>query len=243
MHVQVFNALRDAIFRGDHPQGTQLPGELALTEQFRVSRITVRRALDELAARGIVKRTPGRGTTVLPRAAFSPVVADVRGLLERNVAIGLETTSRLLEFCYTLPPAEVAKALDLERGERVQMAVRLRLRDGVPFAHVTSWIPEEIGKRFGASALEQTPVLALFETHGLTVDYVEQTISAAAPNRALARALALEPGYPLLLVERTVVGSDGRPLERSYAYYPANRHQYRITLRRGGPQSGRRKDR
>jgi GntR family transcriptional regulator len=233
LHLQVFTKLRDAIYRGDHAEGTQLPGELALVDQFDVSRITVRRALDELAARGLVERVQGRGTTVLPRPKFSPVVADVNGLLEQNAVIALETTSKLSEFGYVPASADVAHALNLKRGERVQMAVRIRSREGAPFAHVTSWIPEVIGRRFDAEELERTPVLSLLEQHGLTIDYIEQTISAAIATRAVARALALEPGAPVLEVERMVFASDGRPVEKSRAFYPAGQHEYRITLRRG----------
>jgi GntR family transcriptional regulator len=238
VHLQVFTRLRDAIYRGDYPEGTQLPGELALVEQFDVSRITIRRALDELAARGLVERVQGRGTTILPRPKFSPVVADVNGLLEQNALIALETTSTLSEFAYVPASADVAQALKLTRGERVQMAVRIRSRDGAPFAHVTSWIPEAIGRRFDAAELTRTPVLSLLEQHGLTIDYIEQTISAAVATRAVARALALEPGAAILAVERMVFASDGRPVEKSRVFYPAGRHEYRITLRRG--KGGRR---
>jgi GntR family transcriptional regulator len=233
LHFEVFTALRDAIFRGDYPQGSQLPGELALGDRFKVSRITVRRALDELAARGLVRRVQGKGTTVCPRPAFSPVIADVNGLLERNVVIGLETTSELEEFAYVPAPADVAEALRLDSGARVQMAVRLRFRDGSPFAHVTSWIPERIGRRFDAEDLLHTPVLALLERHGIAIDYVELSIAAAGATRNVARALRVEPGTPLLKVQRTVFATDGAAVERSQVFYPAERHQYRITLRRG----------
>ncbi len=233
LHLQVYTRLRDAIFRGDYPESSRLPGEIALGEEFGVSRITVRRALDELAARGLVQRVQGQGTTVCRRPAFSPVVADVNGLLESNVAIGLETTSRLVEFAYVPAPPDIAKALALKRAAGVQMAVRIRFRDGMPFAHVTSWIPERIGRRFDEAALVQTPVLALLEQHRVVIGNIEQTISAEAATREVARALALDPGAPLLKVERVVFSTEGVAVEKSRALYPAQRHQYRITLRRG----------
>jgi GntR family transcriptional regulator len=233
LHFQLFTQLRDAIFRGDYPEHTHLPGELALGEEFGVSRITVRRALDELASRGLVQRVQGRGTMVCPRPSFSPVVADVNGLLERNVVIAFETTSELAEFAYVPAPAEVAATLPVARGELVQMAVRNRHRDGVPFAHVTSWIPERIGRRFDAQALGETPVLTLLERHGVVIDRIEQTISADLATRAVGRALAIEPDAALLKVERVVYATDGSAVEKSRALYPAQRHQYRITLRRG----------
>src|SRR4029079_3475175 len=68
LHLQVFIQLRDAIFRGDLSEGTRMPGDVALGEHFNVSRITIRRALDELAARGLVERVQGRGTTVRHRS-------------------------------------------------------------------------------------------------------------------------------------------------------------------------------
>ncbi len=197
-----------------------------------MSRITVRRALDELAARGLVRRVQGRRTLVCARPTFSPVVADVNGLLERNVLIGLETVSTLSEFGYVPAPAEIARALGIARGERVQMAVRIRHRDGAPFAHVTSWIPAKIGRRFDAAELERTPVLDLLEQHGVALDNIEQTISAAPASRAVARALGVEPGAALLKVERIVYAAKGIAVEKSQAFYPATRHQYRITLRR-----------
>jgi GntR family transcriptional regulator len=233
LHFQLFTQLRDAIFRGDYPEHTHLPGELALGEAFGVSRITVRRALDELASRGLVQRVQGRGTMVCPRQSFSPVVADVNGLLERNVVIALETTSTLTEFAYVPAPPEVADSLALQRGEPVQMALRIRHREGMPFAHVTSWIPEAIGRRFDAQALHETPVLTLLERHGVVIDRIEQTISAELATRAVGRALGLEPGAALLKVERVVYASDGTAVEKSRALYPSERHQYRITLRRG----------
>jgi GntR family transcriptional regulator len=233
LHLQVFNKLRSDIFRGVVKEGAQLPGEIALGQQLNVSRITIRRALDELAARGLIERVQGRGTTVSRRPSFSPVVADVNGLLERNVLIGMATTSRLAEFSYVPAPAEIAQALGLEQGALVQMAVRIRSRDGAPFAFVTSWIPERIGRRFDAAELETTPVLALLEQHGVVVDYIEQTIASQAASRAVARALGVEPDSPLLKLERIVFATDGKPVEKSEALYPADRHQYRITLRRG----------
>jgi GntR family transcriptional regulator len=233
LHLQVFNRLRSDIFRGVLKEGTQLPGEIALGEQFKVSRITIRRALDELAARGLIERVQGRGTTVSRRPSFSPVVADVNGLLERNVVIGLETTSRVTEFSYVPAPIDVADALRLDHAATVQMAVRIRTREGMPFAFVTSWIPERIGRLFHEAELDTTPVLALLEQHGVMVDYVEQSISSQAASRAVARALSVEPGSPVLKVERIVCATDGTPVEKSEVFYPADRHQYRITLRRG----------
>ncbi len=231
LHFQVFTKLRNGIFRGEYPELTALPGEASLGAKFGVSRITVRRALDELAARGLVERAQGRPTTVRARPTFSPVIADVNGSLERNVLISLETKGELIEFSYVPAPIEVAKDLNLAHGAKVQMAVRIRMRDSMPFAHVTSWIPERIGRLFAPRDLARTSVLDLLEQHGISIRNVEQTISADVANRAVAKALKIAVGAPVLKVERTVYGGDGFAAEASRAIYPADRHQYRINLR------------
>ncbi len=231
LHLMVFTRLRNSIFRGAYPELSALPSEAMLEEKFGVSRITIRRALDELAARGLVDRGRGRVTRVRARRSATPVVAEIRGSLVRNVLAGLETKSEMLEFGYVPASMHVAARLELPGKASVQMAVRLRTRGDMPLAHVTSWIPEQIGRLFELGDMLDTSVLDLLEKHGLRIVSVEQTVSADAADRDVARALRLTAGSPVLKVERIVRAEGGVVAESSSAIYPAECHQYRITLR------------
>jgi len=134
LYHQIFLILRGQIQEGRLPPGALVPGEEELARQFNVSRITARRALAELAAEGLVTRGRGRGTHVTARNDPPPVRAGVEGLLENLLAMGLKTQVNLLEFAYEPAPPDVAAALQIQAGEEVQRAVRVRSLEAGPFS-------------------------------------------------------------------------------------------------------------
>src|SRR5271170_3793942 len=91
LYHQVYLVLRDKIVSGACGADGLLPGEPALTRQFGVSRITVKRALDDLAAEGLVRRGRGLGTRVVNDAAGRPVAGNMAGLMENLIIMGLAT--------------------------------------------------------------------------------------------------------------------------------------------------------
>ncbi len=229
LHLRLYVHLRDAIFRGDLAEGMTLPGEFALSERFHVSRATVRRALGELANRGLISRHPGRGTLVRARSDFAPLVATIEGALERTRLISAVSKAEILEFEDVPTPTDVAKALQLDDAT-VCMLVLIRRMRGEPFVHFTSWVPLAVGHSLDRADLERSTMLPLLEQDRHRIIEIRQTIEAAPASRRVARSLQLSPGAPLLRVERVVVGVEGIPIEWSIALYRHDRHQYRINL-------------
>lgn len=229
IYYQLFSTLRDDIFNGRFDGGEMLPGEFELCRTYGVSRATVRRALEELANRGLIVRQPGQGTRVRRRPSFSPLTARIDGLAERAYIIGHSTEAEVLEFEELPPPPEVAAILQLEDEPACMSAVVRRL-DGAPFVHFTSWVPASVAQSFTRAELARRPALSLLENSGLIIDHVEQTIGAEPATRWVATHLQVEPGSPLLRVERVVFAQSGMPIEWSVALFPHDRHQYRIDL-------------
>ena len=166
LYEQVYTTLRDAIYRGALADGATMPSETELVRMMKVSRITVRRAIEELAARGLVVRAQGRGTRVRQNIGAEPIVANVEGLLENSLAMGFRTKVDVLEFDYIPASADVATGLDVPRGQEVQMNVRVRRLESQPFSHLTTFLPPEIGKRISRQDLGEQPILVLLETTG-----------------------------------------------------------------------------
>ena len=146
LYHQIYLILRDKILSAEYPNGTVLAGEFELANQYRVSRITVKRALDELAADGLVTRERGRGTTVTHEGRRPTISAPVEGQLEDLLSMGYETQVRLVDFAYVPAPPDAAAALQCETGAEVQRAVRtwsasrywlcLRMRASVSRRHL-----------------------------------------------------------------------------------------------------------
>ncbi|TNF63135.1 MAG: GntR family transcriptional regulator, partial [Rhodobacteraceae bacterium] len=133
---RVYLLLREEIARGTHAPGALLPSEDKLAFSQGVSRVTVRRALDALAADGLIEKRAGAGSVVRAPRAPSPIAADMATLIPQVVRMGRATTVRLLSFAYGPAPDPVRRALDLAPGARVQTAVRVRLTGDTPFSHL-----------------------------------------------------------------------------------------------------------
>ncbi len=148
LYHRIYLVLRQQILDGTYPDGALLPGENELAAQYRVSRITAQRALNELAADRLAERSRGRGTFARPPQAMAPVEAKTEGLFENLLAMGLKTDAHVLDFDYRKAPGEVRTRLELPMDSDVQKAVRLRSLDGVPISHLTTWVPGEIGRTY-----------------------------------------------------------------------------------------------
>jgi len=232
LYHQIYLILRDEILSGERPRGALLPGEKDLIEIFAVSRITAKRALNELAAAGLVVRERGRGTRVRYEGPTPPIRSSVEGLLENLLAMGLKTEVRLLEFDYVPATEEVARALHCEVRTPVQHAVRVRSLEGAPLSHLTTYVPEDIGRSFDARDLARTPLLALLERCGVVVTSAEQTIAATLADSRVASLLGVAVGSALLRIRRVVHDQAGRPVEYITGLYRPDRYQYRMALSR-----------
>lgn len=236
LYHRLYVILRERIANGAHPIGSFLPSEAEITEAFSVSRITAKRALDELAAEGLVERTRGRGTTVTGRVPASitarPITASIDGLLENLGAIGRETSVQVIEFGYCAPPEFVRQQLALAPGAIAQRAVRVRSLDGEPLSQSTAYVPEGIGRAWRARDLAAMPLIDLLERTGIVVGAAEQSITATVADTLTAPRLNIGVGMPLLLMKRCVKDTGGEPVQFIEILYRPDRFEYRMSLTR-----------
>jgi len=234
LYHQIYLVLREQIRSGVLRPGDILPGEHDLASDYGVSRITVKRALNELAADGLVNRARGRGTQVVETDAAPALSTSGEGQLEDLLSMGLETDVAVLDFSYVPAPPEVAQALGCGAGEEVQRCVRVRALDNEPFSYLTTYIPSDIGHTFGPEDLTERPLLMLLEQAGVEVEAASQTVTATLADAAVAKALEMEIGSALLKVSRVVTDKQGRPVEYITALYRPDKYGYRMTFSRVG---------
>ena len=229
---QVYLVLRQHLDEGRYAAG--LPGELSLTREFGVARVTVRRALEQLAIEGRITRSPGRGTAVVAAAAAAEAPTPLTGLLENIVHMSLRTTVQVLDCQLLSAPEAVARRLELDSGALVQRAVRVRsTRDG-PLSHITTHVPAELARRFGRRELARKPILLLLEASGVVIGRAVQTVTARLADTQVAPLLAVDVGSPLLAVDRLVRDADDRPVQWLQGLYRPDRYQYEMQLSRVG---------
>lgn len=235
---RIYLVLREQLQEGRFEGG--VPGELALMRQFGVARVTVRRALEQLADEGLIAREPGRGTRAIGPdertggGAGDPMRTHLTGLLENLVSMGLRTSVKVLDVDTVTASGAVASALGLAPGDAVQKAVRVRSTREGPLSHITTYVPADIARRFGRRELSRKPILLLLEESGVKVGRAVQTISARLADAEVAGHLDLAVGSALLAVRRLIYDEQERPVQWLHGLYRPDRYEYEMQLSRVG---------
>jgi len=232
LYHQIYIILRNKILDQEFTDGDLLPSEGQTALAFGVSRITSKRALNELANDGLVIRERGRGTRVTYNGSAPPQQASIEGMLENIMAMGLDTQVSLLEFAYVPATGPVAHALGCAENEDVQRAVRVRSHEGEPFSYLVTFVPEAVGKTYTQKDLATTPLLTLLERGGVVISRAEQTLTATLADAKVAPLLNLDIGAPLLRIRRNVFDQNDQPVEFITGLYRPDRYQYRMDLSR-----------
>lgn len=208
LHRQLFLVLHDEIDRGVLAPRDALPTEQTLCDQFGVSRITVRRALADLAEQGYIERRQGVGSFVREHAPADLPVAGgsyMDGLRQAQ----FETEVDVLEFdAHRRPPRAVADALEAS-GELLHIVrVRRQRRTGEPLMVTDAWLPNVLADKLTESALLHDPLYELLTKVGVVVERMRHEITAEIAGPRYARLLDTAIGAALLRVNRLAFVAD-----------------------------------
>ncbi|MFT4256934.1 MAG: GntR family transcriptional regulator [Pseudoxanthomonas sp.] len=229
LYHQMFNLLRDRILSGEIPRGARIPTEFDLAEGFGVSRITAKRALDELAGEGLVERRRGKGTHVIHRPRTKPMQSPLTGLLESLQTLAESTGIRMLQFRRAVPPEPIRALFETGPRELLAQAIRLRIRGDIPFGYYISWTRTDHAA-FNETRLANTARLTLFKEIGIQFKHVEQVLSAVNADAISAMHLKVEPGTALLSLERRCFDATGRLVDLLNIQYRPDQFSYQMTL-------------
>ena len=241
---QVYLVLLEQLREGRFARG--LPGEMELVSQFGVGRVTVRRALEQLAHEGLIVRAAGRrsrpAAPARPRAAregAAPAAAPLKGLLGNIVDAARGTSVKVLEWRVVEASADTAQALQLAAGAKVRKAVRRRSTDAGPVSLITTYVPEALVRGFGRAELAHKPMLQLLQDAGLQPGRAAQTVSARQADAAVAAELQVPMGAALLWVRRLVYDLQDRPVQLLHGLYRPDRYEYRMDVSQVGAVDAR----
>jgi GntR family transcriptional regulator len=232
-YQRVQQALQEEIQRGGRPAGSRLPPERALAEHFGVSRVTLRRALDELAASGVVARA-GAGWAVASGAIGEPP-NELMSFSEMAASRGLEPGARVLERGVRAATIDEAEELGLAPGASLFELERLRTMDGVPILIDRTRIPLAVAPGIDAVDLGGGSLYAVLEERfGVRPTRARFTVEAIGADARRATLLELRTGEPLLRCLQQTEDESGRQIELCEMVYRYDRYRFRATLARGG---------
>ena len=233
-YQQLEQALR-AVIGGKGPRPDVLPGERALARMTGFSRVTVRRALAELASIGLVHPKAGSGTYVGERIVRS--LTRLTGFTDDLRERGLNPRVVFLERSAGEATAEEAMALLIAPGTPVVRFRRLRYGDDRALALERTAVPQNI---LPAADLVEESLYETLETRGCRPTRAWQRLRAAAIDGETARLMDVEPGTPGLEIERRAFLPDGRAVEFTRSIYRGDAYDFVAELEaREGQAAGR----
>jgi len=228
-HRQLRDHLRELIDR-DLRAHERLPTERDLAKQFDVSRMTVRRALEQLVSEGRVYRVQGAGTFVTEPGIAKTI--ELTSFSEDMRRRGLRPGSTLLVARLTTAGAEIGYALGLSPAEEVYHLERVRTADGVPMCIENVYLPATLFP----GLLDEPMTGSLYEVierrYRIQAERAEQVVRATVLDEREAKLLGVAPFSAALHVERTAFDQRGRAVERAVSTYRSDRYSYHLTVRR-----------
>lgn len=234
LYVQLKNRIREQIRSGELKPQQALPGERQLVESYGLSRTTVRQALNELVAEGLLYRRHGKGTFVAP-PKLEQNLARLTGFAEDLRARGVTPEIHVLSSGMREAPEHVRAALGLDAGRQVAMIQRMVAVDLYPLFIDRTYLVEDIGRLVLGADLASEPIYAVIERLGYPIREGVQRIVAVALSTLDARLLQVELGSPALLIRRLTYVEAAQPVEYAEALYRADRYQYQMRLLRRQP--------
>lgn len=234
-HEQISDWLREHIEQGTYDIDEKLPSEKELGEQFDVSRVTVRRALQTLESEDYIYRQQGLGSFVKERRAAQGLVR-LTDFAQDMAQAGLEASSEVVHHASETAPPEVAVHLDTEES-KVMRLDRVRLGDGNPVAFDRTWLPMFYAQLLEGHDLEHETIYHILETeYDIPVLSGHYRITAANAAPAVAESLELEQGEALLLIERLSLTEGEKRIYFQRRYYRSDRVAYELELARDPSQ-------
>ena len=209
---EVLNRIQAGIWR----PGQMIPTEAELATEFACARATINRALQALAATGMIERRRKVGTRVSSR----PPVQMMRFLLRREIeAAGKSYRYESLDIRRAHPPADVARAMLLRKTDLLLLAWSRFRADEAPYCCEQRWINAAVAPGLDQQALERASACE-WMLENLVIDRASMSMGATTADAGpVAAALELDPRDPVLLVER-IDWTSNRAVSLTRRYFP-----------------------
>lgn len=233
LYSEIADKLEQDIKDGEFGIHQKLPAENELSFRFETSRLTIRKAIEELQSRDLVVKDRNRGTFILPPEtkkissglnglySFSEV-AKRQHMKPETIVLNLETAQEV--------PSLIKKQLQLQGDAPLWKLERLRLGNGEPLTHEEIYLQ----KRFVPDLTKETASASLFKMieRNVSIAYASQELEAVILEGRISKLLQNRSGEPTFLVHTTSYSADGYPILHDESYYRSDKYSFHNILYR-----------
>lgn len=231
LYYQLKMILLDEINNGRYQPGDLIPTEKDISENFQLSRTTVRQAITELVQEGKLYRIKSKGTFVAKPKIVQDFVRRLETFNEQIQRLGMKPSTKLLEFKIIAPPAEVAEVLKLHEGQQCISILRKRFADNEPNVIVRTYLPYDRCSFIAEHDLEKESMYKILsEREDTRIYQISRIMEAVLANEEDARLLEIDVGQPIHFFTSTGLNAFGEPIEYSLARYRGDRNRFEIDL-------------
>ncbi|MBU3830274.1 MAG: GntR family transcriptional regulator [Candidatus Limosilactobacillus merdavium] len=225
IYIKIHNQLRENIEDGKWKVGERIPAERELANQFSVSRMTLRQAIQELVDEGILERRVGSGTFVANRKVQERM-SGVTSFTDLMKSIGKVPSSTTISYHLTIPSQVEIEKLDLKDGDQVVRMERIRSGNDVPICFEVATIPANLVKELSKEEVTTSFWETLERKAHLYPGHAVQHISATKATEKIANYLNVKRGDPLLRMTQLSYLQDGTPFEYVHTQYVGSRFEF-----------------
>lgn len=230
LYYQVKESLLEKIKRRQFNVGDLIPSESELQESYQVSRITIRRAVQELVQEGHLYTQQGKGTFVSKPKA-SQELNLITSWAETVTALGMHPESKIIHFSEEQASLNIANMLDVPIDEKVLRIERVRFADNEPICIMTNYLVPEFMPGLLQKGLQGESLYEILERkYNIVLSRAEETVEARAAKTKEAALLNIRRGAPLLYATRVTYDASDRPFEVVISITRADRYSYKIKL-------------
>ncbi|HEV8314013.1 MAG TPA: GntR family transcriptional regulator [Burkholderiaceae bacterium] len=227
LYVQLAQKLAQAIRDGRYLADEALPSERVLSESLNLSRVTARKAIDQLVEQGLVVRRRGSGNYIAPK--LEQPLSRLTSFSEELQQRGFKPSSRWLTRTISAAAPDEQLSLGLSTGSRVVRLERLRLADDVVMAYEVSVLPEQI---LPDPTQVDASLYAYLTVRGKAPVRALQHIRAMNAEAPLAKLLEVPTGLALLFITRVGYLESGQPVELTHSYCRSDYYGFVAEMKR-----------
>ncbi|WP_437616286.1 GntR family transcriptional regulator [Erwinia sp. V71] len=206
-------AIKEAVREGVLVHEEILPGEREFSQSLGISRITVRKAMDELEKEGVVFRSRGYGTQICSQFEYS--LKEPKGLSQQAVLRGKKPDTVWINKSKIRCNTEIAEKLGLSNGSEVWQLKRIRYVDQQAVSVEESWVSAHL---IADAADIGISLYDYFRDQQILPVKSQSRVSARMPDEALQQQIALPANVPVLVIKQLALDAQGNPLEYSISY-------------------------